>query len=409
LLIETREGMPRLRILTDVSEMEGLVPAWRRLLGHAIHAEPVRTPLWLLAWWRQFGEPDGRELRALAVEDRGELVGLVPLAIRSATHRRAIPVRRVELLGTGAREAEDIASDYAGALAARGKQDDVARIVADAMVDGLLGPWDELRLPAMSCEDPFVPRLAEALRSRGLAAPVTRSGEVHFVSLPRTWSTYLRELGSSRRYVVNRSLRELDRWAGEGGWELRSAITAADLDEGRRILHDLNALRSSAQGGRSASRNARFKRFHDEVMPRLWAGEDGASLDLLWLTVRGEPIAAAYSVVFGNKVYFCQSGRRTDLPKALRPGIAMHALAIQRSIAAGRREYDFLQGTSRYKRDLSQGSRSLVTLRAVAPHLRARAVEAARMFTERAVAQVRGLRRPGPPPMSGDGDRLAFE
>jgi CelD/BcsL family acetyltransferase involved in cellulose biosynthesis len=397
--------MPRHRILTDVSELEGLVPAWRRLLGRAVHAEPVRTPLWLLAWWRQFGEADGRELRTIAVEDRGELVGLVPLAIRGATHRHAIPVRRVELLGTGEDEADEIAPDYAGALAAGGKQDDVARVVADAIVDGALGPWDELRLPAMSCEDPFVPRLAEALRGRGLAAPVTRSGEAHFVSLPRTWSTYLRELGSSRRYVVNRSLRELDRWAGKGGWVLRSAVTAADLDEGRRVLHDLHAERWSAAGRRTVFPSPRFKRFHDEVMPRLWAGEDGASLDLLWLTVRDRPIAAAYSVVFGNKVYFYQSGRRLDVPKALRPGIAMHALAIQRSIEAGRREYDFLQGTSRYKRDLSQGSRSLVTLRAVAPHLRARAVEAARMITERAVAQVRGLRRSGRPRTSPDATR----
>jgi CelD/BcsL family acetyltransferase involved in cellulose biosynthesis len=386
--------MPRRRIVTDVSELEGLVPAWRRLLGRAVHAEPVRTPLWLLAWWRQFGEADGRALRVVAVEEAGELVGLVPLALRAAAHRRAIPVRRVELLGTGEDEADEIASDYVGGLVAEGWQDDVARGVADALVDSSLGEWDELRLPAMSSEDPFVPRLAEALRARGLAATVTRSGEAHFVPLPRAWSTYLRDLGSSRRYVVTRSLRELDRWAGEGGWELRSARTASDLDEGRRVLHDLHAQRWAAAGRRGVFASGRFKRFHDEVMPRLWAGEDGATLDLLWLVVRGEPIAASYSVVFGDKVYFYQSGRRMDVPKAVRPGIAMHALAIKRSIEAGRREYDFLQGASRYKRDLARGSRALVTLRAVAPHLRGRAVEAVRRLAERTIAQVRGRRRP---------------
>jgi CelD/BcsL family acetyltransferase involved in cellulose biosynthesis len=385
--------MARGRILTDVSELEGLVPEWRRLLRRAVHAEPVRTPLWLLAWWRQFGDADGRVLRVVVVEEAGELVGLVPLALRGATHRRAIPVRRVELLGTGEDEIDEIASDYVGGLVAEGRQDEVARFVAEALVDGSLGAWDELRLPAMSGEDPLVPRLAEALRARGLAAVVTRSGEAHFVSLPGSWATYLRDLGSSRRYVVTRSLRELDRWAGEAGWELRSAATAADFDEGRRVLHQLHAERWTAAGRNGAFASARFKRFHDEVMPRLWAGEDGATLDLLWLVVRGEPIAASYSVVFGNKVYFYQSGRRMDVPKNLRPGIAMHALAIQRSIEAGRREYDFLQGASRYKRDLAHGSRALVTLRAVAPHLRARAVEAARMLAERAIARVRHRRR----------------
>jgi len=157
--------MVRARILTDVSELEGLVPEWRRLLRRAVHAEPVRTPLWLLAWWRQFGDADGRVLRVVVVEEGGELVGLVPLALRGATHRRAIPVRRVELLGTGEDEIDEIASDYVGGLVAEGRQDEVARFVADALVDGSLGAWDELRLPAMSGEDPLVPRLAEALRA----------------------------------------------------------------------------------------------------------------------------------------------------------------------------------------------------------------------------------------------------
>jgi CelD/BcsL family acetyltransferase involved in cellulose biosynthesis len=383
-----------IRILTDVSQLEGLVPAWRRLLAGSTHAEPVRTPVWLLAWWRQFGASDRRSLRVVTLEDAGgDLVGLVPLTLRAASHRRAIPVRRVELLGTGEDEADEIASDYVGGLTLAGREEDVARATADALVDRWLGEWDELRLPAMSGDDPLVPRLAEALRARGLAAGVTRSGEAHFIPLPATWEGYLEQLTKAQRYGIKRSLRELDAWAGEGGWRLRSAVTPADLVEGRRVLHRLHAerWRAAGRGGVFASR--RFRRFHDEVMPRLWAGEDGASLDLLWLEVRGEPIAAAYNVVFGGKVYFYQAGRRLDVPRALRPGIALQALAIRRSIEAGMREYDFLQGASRYKRELALATRSLVTLRAVAPHFRGRAVEAARLLAERAIARVREARR----------------
>jgi CelD/BcsL family acetyltransferase involved in cellulose biosynthesis len=380
------------RIVTEVSELEGLVPAWRELVGRAAHAEPVRTPLWLLSWWRQFGPTEGRALRVVVVEAGGELVGLVPLSVRTAAHRHAIPVRRVELLGTGEDEADEIGSDYVGGLAVSAWQDEVARQAADALAGGALGEWDELRLPAMSGDDPLVARLADALRARGLAAAVTRTGESQFVPLPNSWEAYLEELGSTRRYVVNRSLRELEKWSG-GRWEVREAESAADFAEGRAVLQRLHAERWSAAGRSGVFASERFRRFHDEVMPRIWAGEDGIALDLTWLVARGEPIAASYSLVFGNKVYFYQSGRRMDLPKALRPGIAMHALAIRRSIEAGLREYDFLQGASRYKRDLSLGSRRIVTLRAVAPHFRARAVEGARRLTERAIEQVRGLRR----------------
>ena len=112
-------------------------------------------------------------------------------------------------------------------------------------------------------------------------------------------------------------------------------------------------------------------------MPQLLDGVDG-QLDLLWLTVKGEPIAAAYNIVFRGKVYFYQSGRKLDLPKQVKPGISIHAFAIERSITLGHREYDFLNGASQYKLKLATATRPLVTLRAIAPSLRARAVEGAR-------------------------------
>jgi CelD/BcsL family acetyltransferase involved in cellulose biosynthesis len=387
--------MLRTHVIENPSELERLAPRWRELLDRAAHAQPVLTPLWLLAWWREFGATGGaggRSLRAIVVEDGSELVGLVPLSWRSTTHRRTIPVRRVELLATGEDESDEICSDYVGALAARGREEDVAAAAAQALGGGALAGWDELRLTAMNGDDPLVPRLAAALRDRGIGAHVEPSGECLYVPLPPTWDDYLRALGSSNRYVVTRSLRELDKWAGHGKWELRRARTVEELAEGRQVLHDLHAERWAAAAQRGVFASGRFSRFHDEIMPRLLAGEDGIALDLAWLVARGEPIAVSYSFVYAHKVYFYQSGRRVDLPKSLRPGIAMHALSIRASIEAGRREYDFLGGASRYKRELALARRPLVTLRAVAPSLRARAVEVARLLAERAIERVRAAR-----------------
>ena len=58
------------RILRDVREAEALRDEWRALALRAPRGELVLTPVWLLAWWRQFGESDGRELRAVAVGAR---------------------------------------------------------------------------------------------------------------------------------------------------------------------------------------------------------------------------------------------------------------------------------------------------------------------------------------------------
>ena len=70
------------RIIDDLHEAEALSERWRELLKRAAHDEPVSTPSWLLAWWRQFGDADGRKLALVVVEEGEKLVGLAPLATR---------------------------------------------------------------------------------------------------------------------------------------------------------------------------------------------------------------------------------------------------------------------------------------------------------------------------------------
>jgi CelD/BcsL family acetyltransferase involved in cellulose biosynthesis len=380
--------MLKTTVLSECRALERRVPEWRRLLERASNAQPVLTPLWLLTWWREFGDQDGRFLRAIAIDDGDELVGLVPLARRATAHRRAIPVRRLELLATGEDEEDEIGSDYVGVLAVRGREDDVAEAAARAIGEGRLGDWDELRMPAMSGDDALIPKLEAALRKYAISAEVTPSGESPYIPLPGTWDEYTRALGSSRRYVVTRSLRELEKWSG-GKWEVRRAATPGELDEGTAVLRELHAERWGAEGRSGVFASERFSRFHATVMPRLLAGEDGASLDLSWLVVRGRAVAAAYSIVYGGKLHFYQSGRRVDVPRAVRPGIALHAMAIRSAIESGLREYDFLAGASRYKRELSLATRPLLTLRAVGRGMRARSVEAVRVLTEGAIARMR--------------------
>jgi hypothetical protein len=134
-------------------------------------------------------------------------------------------------------------------------------------------------------------------------------------------------------------------------------------------------------------------------MTTLLDGADGR-LELQWLVVAGRPVVALYNIVYRGRVYFYQSGRKLDVPKSVKLGLAAHALALRAAMEDGHSEYDFLAGASQYKRQLALAKHPLVTLTVAAPSVRARAAVAA------AAALNHGLRR-ARIELTGQRDRLA--
>jgi CelD/BcsL family acetyltransferase involved in cellulose biosynthesis len=370
-----------------VRNFDDLVPfesAWSELLGRSCTDEPTLTPLWLGAWWRVFGSHGGRHLRIALFFEGHRLVGVAPLQARRHWYRPGIPFRRLELLASGEREADEICSEYIGVIAEQGRQGAVVDALVEALLEGKLGAWTELVLPAMDGESPIPALIADALKRVGIATETETTGACPYILLPSSWERYLASLSSAGRYLVTRSLRTFDAWA-DGNAELHEAQSDADLVAGRHVLATLHAERWGSEGRTGAFRSHRFAAFHDEVMQRLLAEN---ALDLLWLTVRGDPVAVIYNIAWKGKSYFYQSGRKIDVPKGVRPGVVLHALAIQRAIAAGHREYDFLGGASRYKMQLATATRSLVRVRAV----RSQALEVARRAANSGIDRGRHLR-----------------
>ena len=365
-------------IVSSLRPLEEIAGAWRDLLARSGSDEPMLSPDWLLPWWRKFGGEGGRELR-VGVAYRGDtLVGLVPLLARWHWYALGIPFRRLELLGTGEDERDEVCSEYLDVIAERGAEDELVASLADALARGVFGSWDELVLDGLRGTSALPGKLAAELRRRDAQSSVDEVDAARFIPLPATWEAYLQGLPATSRYLVNRSLRDFDRWAG-GGFELHKVTSRDELVEGRRVLL---ALHGSRWGDEGAFGSPRFDAFHGEVMPALL---DRGALDLSWICARGEPVAALYNLRWRDKIYSYQCGRRLDVPREIRPGIVMHAHAIRSAIAAGMREYDFLGGTSQYKRKLAPATRSLVRLRAVRRGLR----ETARQVAEGMTAAAR--------------------
>ncbi|MFO0877257.1 MAG: GNAT family N-acetyltransferase [Gemmataceae bacterium] len=372
------------RVLTRRDELAALEPAWMALLSASGHNEVFVSPPWMLTWYDLFGPLGGRKLCCLAVEEGGELVGLAPLLRRRYWYSPGLPFRRLESLASGENEADSICSDHLTILARADRELPVAQTLVEALAARQLGAWDELLIPLMDGSGNMAGILTSAARQAGWLADCSPMTEAPYISLPDTWEAYLANLSSSARYFLRKSIRDFETWS-EGTATYHVATTPAELEEGWRILIELHQGRWQGTG-RGVFRSQLFLEFHRRIMRRFL---ESGNLELIWLCVQARPLAATYNFLWGEKTAFYQCGRAMDLPPKIRPGIVLHARAIQRAIQEGRREYDFLGGAAHYKQQLSTGSRPLVQLRISRPCL----VESARQLGERVKAMLRPLYR----------------
>lgn len=389
-------AQPSIVVIDDPLELEGLRPAWMSLLERSTSNEITLTPDWLNTWWRVYGPGQGRQLRLVLFFEAGRLIGLAPLLRRRHWYRPGIPFRRLEFLASGESHGQGICSNYLNVIAESGAEKQLAHRLVQTIAAGTLGAWDEVVLPMMAGDGPMPGLIVAAFTERGIPAEITRTAGAPHIPLPATWDAYLKALSRSHRRLLVRSLRAFDEWSkGEASWE--RVTHSSELDKGKKILMDLHHARWEADGESGVFRSPPFLRFHDDIMPCLLG--QGA-LELLWLSIRGEPVAALYSMVWNDKVYAYQIGRLPEAPANVRLGAVILAHAIRLAIESGRREFDLLADVTPFKQQLTLAIRPLVQVRAVHPSWRERirqGVEAgfrcARYFRQKARALIKSVNK----------------
>jgi CelD/BcsL family acetyltransferase involved in cellulose biosynthesis len=348
------------KVVNDNAEAELLRPAWTDLLERCDRNELTQSPDWLLTWWSVFGPTQGRQLRLALFHEDDRLVGIAPLLRRRHWYRGWLPFTRLELLGSGEPAEHGIYSNHIGVIAERGLEAKVAKALVAAIAGGALGRWDEVVLPMMSADTALPELLVESFRTAGHDAESTVLAGAPYISLPPSWSDYLRGLSANSRRNIERSIKAFDKWA-DGTTELECITLPADVDRGKAILMKLHHERWGVDDQAGVFRSPLFLAFHERMMRAL--AERGA-LELLILRARGEPVAALYSVVWADKVIAYQTGRRIDVPANVRPGGVVLSLAIRRAIEQGRREFDLQADEAFYKSQLTPHVRKLVQVRA---------------------------------------------
>ena len=171
----------------------------------------MQSPVWLLNWWRHYGQ--GRQLAVGQFLEDGRMVGLAPMLRRRVWYRPGIPFRRLEFLGADVDEGDGVGSDYLNVIAQRGQETKVAKAFVAAVTGGAFGPWDEVHLPAMAGDSPMTDLLAEAFCRAGYPASRKQTTAAPYIPLPATWDQYLQRLPKKCRHEAVRAERTFNDWA----------------------------------------------------------------------------------------------------------------------------------------------------------------------------------------------------
>src|SRR5215472_11459827 len=90
---------------------------WNALLQSSKSNCVFLTHEWLSSWWKHLA--DGRRLSIVTANDIGELVGILPVAVRAPQYARMMP-RVLEFLGSGV-----IGSDYLDMIIKGGRETEI--------------------------------------------------------------------------------------------------------------------------------------------------------------------------------------------------------------------------------------------------------------------------------------------
>jgi CelD/BcsL family acetyltransferase involved in cellulose biosynthesis len=326
-----------MRVLSSLGELS--LPRWEALHAAASRKSPFLTPAFLLPWAGAFAR--NRPVAVFLREEGDRLSGAL---FACGTDREG----EWELLG-----GEPLA-DSLDAL----------------LLPGAEGPfWEEflkafpratggrrLTLPSVVEGSRALDLLPSLAAARGVAFSAEEQDRSPFVELPSSFDGYLASLGKKERHELRRKLRRAEE--AVPGLSLRVTATEGEL-LGRDLPSFLALHRASAPEKARFMDDAMAAFFTETARAFLRRGE----LFLAFLGAPGGPdLAAGLHFRQGRSLLLYNSGFDPARRDA-NAGIALVARCVERAVADGVGEYDFLRGTERYKYDLGGRDRVVHRLR----------------------------------------------
>lgn len=305
-----------------------LKPEWNDLLFRSTANTVFGTWEWHTAWWEAY-QP-GQLWVVVCRDEDGRLMGIAPWCITTGEAGRV-----VSAIGC-----VDV-TDYVDVIVDATSVEVVLRCFAAFLADHRT-QYDAIDLCNIPQESPTLHHLPELLSACGFQTSTSEMEVCPVIPLPSDWEGYLNALDKKQRHELRRKLRRVS-----GGGEKIEWYTVGEEHDLSAELDKFLMLMAASDGKKALflqdEKNVTFFR---AVMPHLHAK---GWLQLIFLTIDGEPAAAYLNFDYARRILVYNSGYKRDGYDQLSPGIVLLANNIRSAIERGYSHFDFLRGNEPYK------------------------------------------------------------
>jgi len=312
----------------DTTAFDELQNDWNTLLSRAPINNIFYTWEWHSTWWDAY-QP-GQIWVITCYDDDKKLVGIAPLFIADTENGRY-----VRIIGC-----VDV-TDYLDFIVDADYADTVYEAFADYFIENR-DKFDVLDLCNIPQESVTLKLLPELLKNKGLDTSVEQQEVCPIIELPDDWAGYLSKLDKKQRHEVRRKLRRIHGTQSDVDWYIVNG--KHDLDN--EIASFMQLMAASDPEKAEFLQDEQNVTFFKNIVPKI---HDAGWLQMNFLTVGEERVAAYINFIYDNRVLVYNSGLNHEEYGKLSPGIVLLAYNIQHAIEEGYSLYDFLRGDEVYK------------------------------------------------------------
>jgi CelD/BcsL family acetyltransferase involved in cellulose biosynthesis len=332
--------MYSVELVSDSAGFLALEDEWNDTVERAAVPHPFLRHEWLRTWWDAFGNGDEQQLHTFVVRHGGRMCAIAPLMFDS-THMFSVPVRRLRLLQNDhTPRADFIVADH---------PDDSYRAIWLAIRE-TARRWDVLQLSQLPGESTTRDAFRHIAEVDGKHTGIWASGAAPYLKLRSTWSAYRDALSPKLKQNLRNRLNRLSQF---GQPALEVIADPAAICAGRDDAQRLEESGWKATEGTAIRSHPAVRRFYALLAERARAC---AWLRLLFLTVGGRRIAAAYAALYANRLFLLKTGYDPAFAKCSPFKVLTH-FAIGHAFERGLSELDFLGDTEPWKLEWTSTTR----------------------------------------------------